>query len=171
MATGSGATSIARFHMLKTGDDDTVARIEPARDDAEIIRHRSKLDLAIGGLVVLADDHDVLLVLVGSDGTLGDRENRSRARLRQAYANELTMNETPIGIVESRTETHCTARHVDLVIDQLQNAAAPRAFVRRRRHLDGDLFDVRRRVSLRGQRSKRACDDIFICVEARIDRD
>ena len=92
-------------------------------------------------------------------------------RLRQAYANELTMNETPIGIVESRTETHGAARHVDLVVDQLQNAAAPRAFVRRRRHLDGNLFDVRRRVGLRGQRSKRARHHMLICVEARIDRD
>ncbi len=49
------------------------------RHDAQAVDGGAELDLAVGGLVVVADDQDELLVLVGADGALVDEQARARS--------------------------------------------------------------------------------------------
>ncbi len=63
---------------LQAIDDDLLARVQTAFDDAQAFTYRTELDRPIADLVLAVDDEDELLVLVGADRTFADENRYSR---------------------------------------------------------------------------------------------
>src|SRR5262245_8635156 len=66
----------ARAHALQPIHHDALAGIQAVRDHAQAIDEHAERHLAVGGLVVVTDHHDVFLVLIGADRTLVDHQRR-----------------------------------------------------------------------------------------------
>ena len=161
---------VAWLNALKAVDDDAIAGIEAARDDAKIVRHRAELDLAIGGLVVVADDHDELLVLVGADGAF------ATARIGALRGCAMrTRTNCPAMRRPSRLSKEARRRTVPLVTSTWLSISCSWPFHQAPSFAAVDISTgicstCADGVCLRRQGREGARDDALIGVEARIDR-
>src|SRR5690349_13371286 len=93
-------------HTLQSVHHDPLAGSEATRHPAHAVDEYAECHLAISSLVVVADHHHVLLVLIGADRALIDHQRRLGLRLAHAYPSELPREQTAIGIAEDGTHSH-----------------------------------------------------------------
>src|SRR5262245_9681594 len=86
-----------RADALQSVHHDALAGSEAIRHQAQAVDEHAERHLAVGGLVVVADHHDVLLALVGADRALVDDQRRLGLRLAHAQPRELAGNEAAVG--------------------------------------------------------------------------
>src|SRR5258705_8354521 len=129
-------------HTLQSVHYDSLAGSETIRHPAQAVDEDAECHLAVGGLVVGADHHDVFLVLVGADRAFVDHQGRLSLRLAHAQARELTRNETAFGIAEHRPHPHCSALGINLVVDKLHMAFEGRAIAGGGDHLHRNAVDL-----------------------------
>ena len=120
--------------------------------------------------MVLADDEDELLVLVGADGALVDDQRRLAPGLAHAQAHELAGHQRAVLVVEDRPDADGAGRGIDAVVDEVEMAGDRRGLVRRGGHLHRDAPEVARLAGLGRQRRQRLEQRALIGVEAGIDR-
>src|SRR5258708_29033527 len=78
----------ARMRTLGAVHHDDVSRLQALANDAQPVDHAAELDAAILHLVIRPQQEDVLLVLVGVDGTIVDQNRRILAAPEQLHPRE-----------------------------------------------------------------------------------
>src|SRR6185295_3947817 len=107
-------------HTLQTVHHDPLAGSEAIRHPAQAIDEYAECHFAVGSLVVVADHHDVLLVLIGADRAFLDHQRRLGLRLAHAQARKLSRDQSTLSIAEDGPHPHRPALGIDLVVDELQ---------------------------------------------------
>src|SRR5262249_20699096 len=140
---------------LQSVHHDALASGKTIRHHAQAIDEHAQRHLAIGSLVVVADHHDVFLVLVGADRALVNYESRLGLGLAHAQARELARNESAVGIAKRSAHPHGAALRIDLVVDKLQVAFVGGAVGRGGIHPHRNVLDLRVSIGTEGPESAR----------------
>ncbi len=159
----------ARTNALQAVDDDILAGLQPAFDDAQAVIIASQNHLSVFDLVIGPDHEDEFLVLIGGNGAVAHHQLFIRFRFAEADADKLAGNEPAVRIVDCGANADRAGRGIDLIVDELDMTGNRGAFIGSGADLDRNALDG---VSAgRGCKlGKRLGDDFLIGAEACIDR-
>src|SRR3984957_5028490 len=118
----------AGMYALGTVHDDDVSGLQALANDAQSVDHPAELDAAILHLVVCPQHENVLLVLVGVDGTIVDQDGRILAASEQLHPCEHPRCIHPVLILENRPRPDGSGLRIQLVIDEVDLARVREAF-------------------------------------------
>src|SRR5882762_6155414 len=119
----------ARMRTLGAVHHDDVSRLQALANDAQAVDHAAELDAAILHLVVCPQQENVLLVLVGVDGTIVDQNGRILAAAEQLHPCEHPRRVHAIFVVENRPRPDGSGLRIQLVIDEIDLARVREAFL------------------------------------------
>src|SRR6267154_769305 len=105
----------ARMRTLSAVHHDDVSRLQALANDAQSVDHAAELDAAILHLVVCPQQENVLLVLVGVDGTIVDQDGRILAAPEELHPCEHPWGIQPILILENRPRPDGSRLRIQLV--------------------------------------------------------
>ncbi|CAM2195407.1 protein of unknown function [Paraburkholderia kururiensis] len=149
-------------HALRAVHHDALALLEAARNDAQVALLAAQLHFAVRDVIGAVHDEDELLVLVGADRGVVDKQRRVRRAATHLDARVEARQQRAVCVVETRAHADRARRRIEPVIHGLDRARARVArFVGEaeiHRHLRAVLHvaDV---VEIR----------LLVCIERRVD--
>ncbi len=99
-------------HALQTIDDDRLAGLETAANDAQAIDDRTERHGAVLDVVLRPDDVDELLAEIGADGAVLNQQPLYVPRAGQTQPHEEARRQLSVGVAEHRPRREsCRSRH------------------------------------------------------------
>ena len=126
----------AGTHALQAVGDHPVVAGNTFAHDAQPVGQRSQLDVPARHRAVVADDVDVLVGLVGADGTVGNQDRRVVGAARDADAREQARREQTGLVGQNRARPERARALVEPVVEEIEPRLVRKSALVGQRDLD-----------------------------------